>query len=206
MAPTQISDQNPNSMLRGPNDTLFHFISQPFPSIPKLPPFTNHSKTLSEHCIPNGKFENRRKTLHELHYTKSPNCPIHSSSPASFLSTKIFKIPRSHFHRIQNLPSKKYPKPSIATLYLNPSSFFLHHQVTPTQQKPTTTLFLSIPLFPKTFISKTTKRYACDSRGATSSIEPRQVLHVPNPIPSDMGNVQESRSFLLDRGGGGPLR
>jgi hypothetical protein len=32
--------------------------------------------------------------------------------------------------------------------------------------------------------------------------EPRPVLHVPDPVPRDLGNVQEGRGLHLDRGGG----
>ncbi|RDX60198.1 hypothetical protein CR513_61683, partial [Mucuna pruriens] len=46
---------------------------------------------------------------------------------------------------------------------------------------------------------------ACNSRRASPRSQPRPILHVPNPIPSNMGNVQESQSLILDGGGGGPL-
>lgn len=58
---------------------------------------------------------------------------------------------------------------------------------------------------PKPSINIENYQNAINPRRAAANPEPRPILHVSYPVPGNLGNVQESRSFILDGGGGRPV-
>lgn len=58
---------------------------------------------------------------------------------------------------------------------------------------------------PKPSISIENYQNAINPQRAPANPEPKPILHVSNPVPRNLGNVQESQSFILDGRGARPI-
>jgi len=138
--------------------------------------------------------------LHRPHFSPQINLTKIFSrklSPKNFKITRVLsKILPHVFSKSKTPQIFKSPAPIFTQNHLfKPlisSSFFINK----TNQNKTLFFPLSQII---TFFQFPKPNNAFFPRRTSSRSKPRPILYVPNPIPKNLGNVQKSRSFFLDR-------